>query len=117
MSSLKYMHDVKAIAIQRMFAGYEKHGFFNAFSDTQELPIEGLEEATDSYNYAKMEAQKTICRYELTTEDCEELLQMLESIESASLVLGVKWCEFEAALNERLEDKLKVRIQDEKPGT
>lgn len=102
MSSLKFMHDVGRVAILKMQEGFEKFGLFNPYRDKQNLIDEGICEAADSYNYANMEKQKVICQYLLSPEDCEHLLQMLDNIAAASLQLGIYWCEYEAALKERL---------------
>jgi len=101
MSSLQYIHLIKIIALQKMQFGHDKHGQFDPILDEQNLICEGKEETADSYNYANMEAQKVLFK-SLPTKEMEELLQLLDNIASASLLLGVQWCEYEAALNERM---------------
>lgn len=97
------MHDVKIVAISKMQLGFEEHGLFDPFKDKQDLSNNGICEAADSYNYSKMEYEKILCLKNISTEDKEELLQMLDNIASASLLLGIQWCEYEQALKERMK--------------
>ena len=98
MSSLKHLHAVKRIALEKMvnFDG----PVFNPFGDNQKLIDEGIEEAADSYNYAKMEESKILAQLLTTPEQKEIFLKMLDDIQSSSLMLGVQWLEYEQALKE-----------------
>ena len=100
MSSLKFIHGIKALMVMQMQKGNKAHGPFDPFLDKQKLPLKAQEEAADSGNYDIMEAQKVVCQYNIIPEDKEHLLKLLDNILSSSLMLGVQWLEYEQALKE-----------------
>jgi hypothetical protein len=104
MSSIEYIHNIRILAVKKMLDGIQDHGVLNPEKDEQFFAVDGMEEAADSYNYsAVLEPQKVLCKYNLSVEDRELLLKMLEDIAAASILLGVRWCEYEAELKKLTE--------------
>ena len=105
-NSLKHLHNIRIIAVEKMLDGIKKYGVMNPKNDPQLFSYEGMEEAADSYNYAAMlETPKVLCEYKLSIENRELLLKKLESIALDSLLLGVKWSEYDEKLQQFLKDQ------------
>ena len=94
-SDLRFFQQADRKAAERMATGQEIHGIFNPSTNAEDHDVNGLEEAADSINYARMEAEMLLCNF--SYEDAavlDALLQRLGEIRNASRRLGAMWAEY-----------------------